>query len=191
MKDLFNAGKLLLLDMASTVFFFVLYLTTHDILLSVAISIALGFAQIGWEIVRKQPIDTMQWVSLIVVVASGTGALVTNDPRFVMIKPSLIYIAVGIAMLKRGWIDRYQPPIAHELLPDVIIVFGYVWSGLMFVTAAVNVIAALAMTVAAWAAFMTLFGIVSKLALFGIQFVIMRFIGVRRSRARRAALAAA
>ena len=60
MKNLFEAGKLLLLDMASTFFFLVLYLVTKNIPLSVVLGIALGVAQIGWEFARKRPIDTMQ-----------------------------------------------------------------------------------------------------------------------------------
>ncbi len=41
MKNLFEAGKLLLLDMASTFFFPVLYLLTHNITLSVVLGMAL------------------------------------------------------------------------------------------------------------------------------------------------------
>src|ERR1700690_3562645 len=103
MKNLFKTGKLLLLDMASTFFFLILYLLTESISLSVVLGIALGVAQIGWEFARKRPIDTMQWMSLFLVVGSGTATLVTADPRFIMVKPSLIYIVVGLVMLKPGW----------------------------------------------------------------------------------------
>ena len=47
MKNLFEAGKLLLLDMASTFFFLVLFLLTHNVPLSVALGMALGVGQIG------------------------------------------------------------------------------------------------------------------------------------------------
>jgi intracellular septation protein len=189
MKNLLNAGKLLLLDMASTVFFLVLYLLTRNIPLSVALGIALGFAQVGWEVVRKRPIDTMQWVSLVLVVASGTATLVTNDLRFIMIKPSLIYIAIGAVMLKTGWMNRYLPPVALEIVPDVAVIFGFVWAGLMFCSAVLNLIVALTCSVAMWASFMSVYGIVSKIGLFFIQYAVMRLIGVRRRRAQRAALA--
>jgi intracellular septation protein len=189
MKNLLNAGKLLLLDMASTVFFLVLYLLTRNIPLSVALGIALGFAQVGWEVVRKRPIDTMQWVSLVLVVASGTATLVTNDVRFIMIKPSLIYIAIGAVMLKTGWMNRYLPPVALEIVPDVAVIFGFVWAGLMFCSAVLNLIVALTCSVAMWASFMSVYGIVSKIGLFFIQYAVMRLIGVRRRRAQRAALA--
>jgi intracellular septation protein A len=183
MRDLFAAAKLLLLDMASTVFFLVVFLLTKNIPLSVALGVALGVAQIGWEFVRKRPIDTMQWLSLFLVVGAGTASLITNDPRFVMVKPSLIYIVVGVVMLKPGWMNRYLPPVAKELVPDIGFIFGFVWSGLMFFSAALNLIVALNFSVVTWASFMSVYGIVSKLGLFLIQYAVMRYVGIRRRRA--------
>jgi len=183
MKDLFAAAKLLLLDLASTVFFLLVFLLTKDIPLAVVLGVALGVAQIGWEFIRKRPIDTMQWLSLLLVVGAGTATLITNDPRFVMVKPSLIYLVVGTVMLKPGWINRYLPPVAKELVPDIAFIFGFVWSGLMFFSAALNLIVALNFSVATWASFMSVYGIVSKLGLFLIQYATMRYIGIRRRRA--------
>jgi intracellular septation protein A len=183
MKTLFEAGKLLLLDMASTFFFLVLYLLTKNIPLSVALGVALGVAQIGWECVRKKPIDAMQWMSLFLVVGSGAVTLITGDPRIVMVKPSLIYIIVGIVMLKPGWMNRYLPPIAMEVVPDIAVIFGFVWAGLMFFSAVLNIVVALNFSVVTWASFMSVYGIVSKAGLFLIAFATMRYIGVRRRRA--------
>ena len=42
MKNLFEAGKLLFLDMAATLFFLVLYLLTHNVTLSVVLGMALA-----------------------------------------------------------------------------------------------------------------------------------------------------
>jgi intracellular septation protein len=183
MRDLFAAAKLLLLDMASTVFFLVVFLLSKNIPLAVALGVALGVAQIGWEFVRKRPIDTMQWLSLFLVVGAGTATLITNDPRFVMVKPSLIYLVVGLVMLKPGWMNRYLPPVAKELVPDIAFIFGFIWSGLMFFSAALNLIVALNFSVVTWASFMSVYGIVSKLGLFLIQYAVMRYVGIRRRRA--------
>lgn len=191
MKNLFNAGKFLLLDMASTLFFLAVYLLTDNIPFSVALGIGLGFLQIGIQLARKKPIDTMQWMSLFLVVASGSATLLTNDPRFIMIKPTLIYIVVGIVMLKPGWMNRYLPPIAIETVPDIGLFFGYLWSALMFFSAALNIYVALNYSVVTWAAFMSVWGIASKLGLFLIQYATMRIIGVRRRRARATAPAPA
>ena len=185
MKNLFDAVKLLLLDMAATLFFLVLFLLTNNVALSVALGMALGVGQMAWQFARKQPIDTMQWMSLFLVLGSGTVALITDDPRYVMIKPSVIYIIVGIVMLKRGWMNRYLPPIAIQWVPDIAVIFGYVWSGLMFVSAVLNVVVALNFSVATWAVTMSIYGIVSKALMFLIGYAVMRSIGAARSRQQR------
>jgi intracellular septation protein len=183
MKNLFKAGKLLLLDMASTFLFLGVYLLAKNIPLAVVLGVALGVAQIGWEFARKRPIDTMQWMSLFLVVASGAATLLTRDSRFVMIKPSLIYIIVGVVMLKPGWMNRYLPSVAMEVVPDIAIIFGFVWSALMFLSAALNVIVALNFSVETWALFMSIYGIISKAGLFVISYATMRYIGGKRRRA--------
>ena len=187
MKNLFNAAKLLLLDFASTLLFLAVYLLTHNVLLAVVLGIALAFAQIGWRLIRRDPIDTMQWMSFFLVVASGTATMLTNDPRFVMIKPSIIYAIVGVVMLKPGWMNRYLPPIAQEIVPDVAVIFGFVWAGLMFASAALNLIVAVNFSVATWATVMSVYGPVSELGLFAIQYATMRAVAIRRRRAGAAA----
>jgi intracellular septation protein len=180
MKNLFEAGTLLLLDMASTLFFLVLVLLTGNVPLSVVFATALGVAQIGWQFSRQKQIDALQWVSLVLVLGSGAATLITSDPRFVMLKPSVIYLIVGIVMLKPGWMNRYLPPVAMEVVPDIAVIFGYVWSGLMFFSAALNIAVALTFSLLTWAWFMPIYVIVSKAALFLIAYATMRIVGVRR-----------
>jgi intracellular septation protein A len=182
MKNLFDAGKLLLLDMAATLFFLVLYLLTHNVPLSVVLGMGLGIAQIGWQLARRKPIDTMQWMSLFLVLGAGTVTLITNDPRFIMVKPSVIYLIVGIVMLRRGWMNRYLPPIAIELVPDIAVMVGYAWSGLMFFSAALNLIVALNVSVVTWSVTMSIYGIVSKAVMFLIGYAVMRTVAVARRR---------
>jgi len=59
---------------------------TKNIPLSVILGMALGVAQIGWQFASKKPIDTMQCMSLFLVLGSGAATLITDDPRFVMVK---------------------------------------------------------------------------------------------------------
>jgi intracellular septation protein len=182
MKNLLEAGRVLLLDMAATLFFLVLYLLTHNVALSVVLGMALGTAQIGWQLAHRKPIDTMQWMSLFLVLGAGTVTLITDDPRFVMIKPSVIYIVVGVVMLKRGWMNRYLPPVAIELVPDIAVILGYAWSGLMFFSAALNLIVALNFSVVTWSVTMSIYGIASKAAMFLIGYAVMRSIAGARYR---------
>ena len=183
MRDFLKAAKLLLLDLSSTIFFLVLYLLTHNTILSVGLGMALGLAQIGTQFVRRKPIEAMEWLSLFLVIAAGTVTLLTDDPRFMLFKPSVIYAIVGVVMLKPGWMNRYLPAIARAVVPDVATVVGHVWAGLMFVSAAVNAFVALTCSVATWALVMPIFGLVSKATLFICGFAAMRVIGGRRVRA--------
>jgi intracellular septation protein len=86
MRNFLQAGKLLLLDMASTILFLVVFLLTHNIPLAIGLGIALGLAQIGSQFARRKPIETMEWLSLFLVVASGTATLLTDNPRFVNVQ---------------------------------------------------------------------------------------------------------
>jgi intracellular septation protein len=183
MKDFLNAAKLLLADLASTLFFVALFLLTHNIVLSVSLGMALGLVQIGTQFVRRKPVHTMQWLSLSLTFAVGAATLLTDDPRFVLFKPSVIYAIVGVVMLKRGWLNPYLPAIARAVAPDVALVVGFVWAGLMFVSAAVNTFVALTCSVATWASTMLIFGISSKVAVFLFGFTAIRVIVVRRVRA--------
>jgi intracellular septation protein len=70
-----------------------------------------------------------------------------------------------------------------EVVPDIAFIFGFVWSGQMFFSAALNVVVALNFSVVVWASFMSIYSVVSKAALFLITYATMRYIGVRRYRA--------
>lgn len=183
MKYFLKAASLLLLDLASTLVFLLLYLATHNTALSVGLGIAFGVAQIGLQLIRRKPIETMEWLSLFLVVAAGTATLLTNDPRFVLIKPSVIYAIVGVVMLKPGWLNRYLPEVARTVVPDVAIIVGYAWAALMFVSAAVNVFVALTYDLATWAVVMPIFGLVSKIVVFLGGFAALRLTARRRIRA--------
>jgi intracellular septation protein A len=183
MKLLFQSARLLLLDLASTVLFLIVVLVSGNTSLAVVLGMMLGAAQMLWQLGRKEAIDAIQWLSLFVVIASGAATLLTHDPRFVMLKPSLFYTVAGVVMLKPGWMNRYLPPVARELVPDIATLFGFAWAALMFGSAALNIYVAMNYSVVAWASFMSVFAIVSKLGLFLIGFATMRRIGGKRRRA--------
>ena len=183
MKSLLQSAKFLALDMASTLLYLAVYLTTKSIPIAVGAGVALGIAQIVWEIARKRPIETMQWMSLFLVLASGTAALLTNDARFVLYKASVIYVIVGVVMLKPGWMNRYLPAVAIEIVPDIAYIFGFIWAALMFVSAVVNLWVATHYSFLVWTGFMSAYALSTKIGLFLIQYGTMRFIGVRRRRA--------
>jgi intracellular septation protein A len=192
MKNLFHAARPILTDMIATLVFAGLFALTNNIYLSTGAAIALGAGQVGLEILRRRPVPGMQWASLGLVTILGGTTLYTGDARFVMVKPTIIYLTIGAAMLQRGWLDRYIPPRAKEFLPaGMIATWGYVWSTLMFATAAANLVIAVWFGHKAWLAFIGVFPLASKLSLFAVHYTSFHFVALRNHRAREAALATA
>jgi intracellular septation protein len=180
---LLKAGRFIAEDLASSLLFAGLFAATHNAYLATGVAVAVGVSQIAWRLARRSPIDALQWMSLGLVVVLGGASLLTHDPRFVMVKPTLIYVVVGSAMLKRGWMTRYMPPEALAWGTDVIETFGYIWAAMMFVTAAMNLALIDHGDMALWTLWLAVFPVASKLVLFGVQYVATNLIVRRRMRA--------
>ncbi|MDB5482312.1 MAG: intracellular septation protein [Caulobacteraceae bacterium] len=184
MKNLFYAARPIVSDMLSTILFAALFALTNNIYLSTGFAVALGVGQVAYEKLRGKPVPGMQWASLGLVTVLGGATLMTGDPRFVMIKPTVIYLTIGAAMMQPGWMERYMPPEGRAYIPArVIVAWGYVWAGLMFLTAAANLVIAVAMGHQAWALFVGAFPLASKLVLFAINYLSIRHVALRNVRA--------
>jgi len=184
MKNLFYAARPIVTDMFSTILFAALFALTNNIYLSTGAAIALGIGQVGFEKLQGRPIPGMQWASLGLVTVLGGATLLTGDPRFVMVKPTVIYLTIGAAMMQRGWMERYMPPQSRAFVPDrVFIGWGYVWAGLMFATAIANVVIAVALGRHAWLLFVGVFPLASKLTLFAVNYLHIRHVAIRNHRA--------
>jgi intracellular septation protein len=181
MRDLFSAARVLLLDMASMVLFLVVVVITDNLTLSAALGMVLGVGQIAWQFYKREPVEALQWLSVVQVLAAGTATLLTDNAIFMMLKPSVVAVILGLVMLRRGWMNRYLPPVALATMADVGVIFGFVWAGLMFFTAALNVAMALVLDTKTWAAVMSAWGIASNVGLFLVQYFIMNAIGRRRA----------
>ncbi len=180
MKSLFNAGAFFLLDMLSTFVFVIVFAVTGNIYYATAAGIGFGVAQVAVMLMMKRKIDLMQWMSLGLVIVFGTATLLTKNAEFIKLKPSLIYIAVGLVMLKPGWMTRYMPPIVQENGSDIVTVYGYLWSALMFATAAANAYVAYTYDTATYAWFLGVFPVASKIALFAATYLGLRILVRRR-----------
>lgn len=161
----------LIVDLGSTLAFYALLAITGDPRLAAAGGMALAVGQLAFAMVRRRPIATLQWASIALVLAMGTMTLLTNDPRFVLVKATLVYGIIGTAMLKRGWMARYIPSIAAAHLPNSLLGwFEKAWAALLLGTGGLNLILVLAASAERAAQFMAFWVFASKLALFAIQY---------------------
>ena len=183
MKDVFRR---LVSDFLSTIVFLVIYLATDNVILATAVAILGAIGQVAWSRIKGQTLGYMTWASLGLVIVLGGATLLTHDPRFVLAKPAIGHVAIGIIMLKRGWMLRYLPAIVTETIPEYVTVAGYAWAVLMFVLAAGTVAVAMTGDMKLWAFYISVVLIGAKLVAFAIQYVAFRFLIGSRIRAARA-----
>ncbi|HMH73375.1 MAG TPA: septation protein IspZ [Bradyrhizobium sp.] len=183
MKDVFvRLGT----DFLSAIVFLTLYLTTGNVVLATSVAIAGAVAQVVYSRVKGQPLNFMTYASLALVIVLGSATLLTNDPRFVLAKPSIAHFAIGAIMLRRGWMLRYVPPIVSETIPEYVTIAGYAWAALMFALGAGTIAVASTGDLKLWALYVSVVLIGAKLTAFALQYVAFRVLVTNRIRAARA-----
>src|SRR3954470_22915666 len=178
----------LLFDFLSAIVFLVLYLSTGNVVLATAVAIAGAVAQVIYSRIKRQPLGFMTYASLALVIVLGTATLLTDDPRFVLAKPSIAHFAVGAIMLKRGWLLRYLPPIVIDTIPEYVTIAGYAWAALMFALGAGTIAVAMTGDIRLWGIYVTAVAGGAKVMAFAVQYVIFRI--AIKSRLRAAAVVA-
>ena len=74
-------------------------LVQAPILLATAVAIIATFAQIGWLLARRQHVDNMLWVSLIIIVLFGGATIYFHDEHFIKMKPTVLYWCFALVLL--------------------------------------------------------------------------------------------
>lgn len=183
MKTLLYAIGPMIFDSLGIIVFAVLLALGADIVVATIAGTVVAVAVVGCELVRGKKVAALQWISLASVLLTAAATLTTGDPRFVMAKPTIVYLIVGTVMLRRGWLDRYIPPEQKALVGDVMDRFGMIWAALMFLSAALNLIVAVFFT-QWWPLFVGIFPLASKFGLFAVHVAVVHVVGRNRLRRR-------
>jgi len=177
-------------DFLSALLFLAVYLALGDVVIAAAVAIAAALVQLGYYRFSGRPIEPMQWMSLGLVIVLSGATMLTQNPRFVMLKPSIAHFAVAAVMLRRGWMSRYLPEIARQNLPESVqVAAGYAWAGLLAAIGVANIVIALYADFATWAWFVTVGAVGIKIAAFLLQYAVFRTLVRRNLRRSRAATA--
>ncbi len=162
-------------DFLSTIAFIAVYVATGNIYAGVGAGMLTGFMQIAALKWRGRRIDLIQWASLALVVVLGSATLLTRDPRFIMVKPTIGAFAIASVMLRPNWVARYMPAIVKEnISPRTPLIWGYVWSAAIFALGAANLFVAFVYGPRIWAWFTAFVPISVQLSLFLLQYAIVR-----------------
>jgi intracellular septation protein A len=176
-----QALRQLLSDFLSAILFLVVYAVSGSLFAAAGIAVAAALAQLARLRLARRRIEPMQWISLGLVVVLGSATMLTQSPRFMMIKPTIVHFAVATVMLRRGWMIRYLPDIALRNVPEPIIVAaGYAWAALLAALGLANLFIALRFDFATWAWFISVGSVGAKLAAFALQYCVFRAIARQR-----------
>src|SRR5690242_16615430 len=118
-----QAFKPIGLDLLATIFFVTIFWLSGNIVLATMFGVAAGVARFAYIKIRKQPVGALQYLSVVLVVVTGITTIITKDPHFVMIKSSLISLAVAGVMLSTNWLAPYLPAIVTDNIDRKIIIW--------------------------------------------------------------------
>lgn len=112
-----------LFDLFPVILFFIAF-KFSGIYVATGVAMAATFAQIGWVWYRHCKVDTMLWVSLVIITVFGGMTLIFHDKTFIKWKPTVLYwsfaagLAISALLLKKNLIRAL---LAQQLeLPEPV-----------------------------------------------------------------------
>ncbi len=141
-------------DLLATFVFVALFWITDNIFVATAFGMALGVSQTLWTRLRGRAVGPLQWLTLVLTTVFGGATILFHDPHFIMVKPTLLWLALGVVMLRRDWMAPYLPEFVTQNLEDRLIVrAGYAYAALMFALAVMNLAVAYATSAKFWSVY--------------------------------------
>jgi intracellular septation protein len=172
-----QALRQLLSDLLSAILFLVAYAVSGSLFVAVGIAVTAGLVQLASLGLMGRRIEAIQWMSLGLVIVLGGATMLTQSPRFMMIKPTIVHFAVAALMLRPGWMIRYLPELVVRNVPEpAIVAAGYGWAALLVALGLANLFIALRFDIAIWAWFISVGSVGTKLAAFALQYGVFRAI---------------
>jgi intracellular septation protein len=116
-----------LFDLFPVILFFIAF-KVSGIYVATAVAIAATFAQIGWLLARGRKVDTMLWVSLVIIVVFGGATLLLQDETFIKWKPTVLYWLFGAVLA--GATLFFRKNLIRKLMEEQISLPDRVWGQL-------------------------------------------------------------
>jgi intracellular septation protein len=138
-------------DLFPVILFFVAF-KFGDIYLATGVAMLATFAQIGWVWFKHRKVDTMLWVSLVIITVFGGMTLFFHNEDFIKWKPTVLYWSFAIAL--GGSAVLLKKNLMRSLLSEQFTLPDAVWSKLNW----------------SWVAFFTFMGFANLAVAFAFDF---------------------
>lgn len=178
----------ILTDLLPVILFVVIY-QMYDIYMATLVLMVALTLQIALLKLMGKPVEKMQWITLILVLAFGGLTLGFRNPEFIMWKPTVINWMFAAALLgselfmKRSLMARMLDSIAS--FPDFVISrLNYAWTLFLFSLGVLNLYVAYNFSEETWVNF-KLFGLMGLSLVFviGQSFYLARYMREQDSEA--------
>jgi len=158
-----------LIDFFPILLFFAAY-QVWDIYVATVVAIGASALQVGWQRLRHGRVETMQWVTLGLLIFFGGLTLLLRDPVFIKWKPTVVNWLFAVAFLVTAFVGEkslLQRMMGHAVtLPAVIWRrLNWAWVGFFVVLGALNLFVAYRFSEDTWVKF-KLFGLLGLTLLF-------------------------
>ena len=162
-----------LFDLFPVILFFIAF-KIYGIFVATAVAIAGTFLQIGWVWFRHRKVDTMLWVSLVIVTVFGGATLLLQDETFIKWKPTVLYwlfagiLAGGVLFMKKNLMKAL---LSEQMqLPDEAWAqMNWSWTGFFVFMGVANLVVAYGFSTDTWVNFKLFGGIGLMLAFVVVQ----------------------
>jgi intracellular septation protein len=146
-----------LFDLFPVLCFFAVYLAS-DIYTATSAAIVATIGQLAWLRIRGRRIDTMLWVSFVLIVVFGGLTLVLQDKRFIMWKPTVLYWSFAAALAASAALfgkNLIRSMLGKEIrLPEPVWArLNWSWVGFFVAMGCVNLYVAFNFEEATWVKF--------------------------------------
>ena len=131
-----------LFDLFPVILFFAAF-KLGDIFIATGVAIAATFIQIGWVWMKHRKVDTMLWVSLVIITVFGGMTLVFHNETFIKWKPTILYWSFAVALAGSQLVlgkNLIRTLLAEQIeLPEVIWQrLNWAWVGFFVFMGAAN-----------------------------------------------------
>lgn len=145
-------------------------LTQEPILLATGVAILATVGQVLWLVTRRQKVDSMLWLSLVIIVTFGGATLYFRNPAFIQWKPTILYWTFGSALILSSGI--FKKNLIRQMLESQISLpeelwakLNFAWSGFFVALGFANLAAMRTLPCDSWVSF-KLYGLTGLMLLF-------------------------
>jgi intracellular septation protein len=167
----------LLFDFFPLALFFAAW-SLYDIFVATAAAIVATIVQVAWSWFRHRKVDTMLWVTLVIMLVFGGATLISRDPTFIKLKPTVLYwlfaaILIGSQLFfKKNLIRALMEK--QMALPDAIwLKLNASWTAFFAVMGVLNLYVAYSFSEATWVKFKVFGGMGIMLVFVVLQALIL------------------